>query len=251
MDKKYLSETDIRTKYITPAIVTAGWDVNSQILEEYSLTKGRIAVHGKKAKRGKPKQADYVLFHKSNIPLAVIEAKDNIHAVADGIQQALGYAELLDVPFVFSSNGDAFVFHDKTAADGVQETELPMTEFPSPQTLWAKYRAWRGLADNTEEIFLQDYYEAGKTPRYYQQNAINRVLCRIAEGDNRVLLVMATGTGKTYTAFQIIWRLWKAGVKKRILFLADRDLLLNQTKINDFRPFGGVQWHGSAAKMEH
>ena len=240
MDKKYLSETDIRTKYITPAIVTAGWDVNSQILEEYSLTKGRIAVHGKKAKRGKPKQADYVLFHKSNIPLAVIEAKDNIHAVADGIQQALGYAELLDVPFVFSSNGDAFVFHDKTAADGVQETELPMTEFPSPQTLWAKYRAWRGLADNTEEIFLQDYYEAGKTPRYYQQNAINRVLCRIAEGDNRVLLVMATGTGKTYTAFQIIWRLWKAGVKKRILFLADRDLLLNQTKINDFRPFGGA-----------
>ena len=175
-------------------------------------------MHGKKAKRGKPKQADYVLFHKSNIPLAVIEAKDNIHAVADGIQQALGYAELLDVPFVFSSNGDAFVFHDKTAADGVQETELPMTEFPSPQTLWAKYRAWRGLADNTEEIFLQDYYEAGKTPRYYQQNAINRVLCRIAEGDNRVLLVMATGTGKTYTAFQIIWRLWKAGVKNAYYF---------------------------------
>ena len=175
-------------------------------------------MHGKKAKRGKPKQADYVLFHKSNIPLAVIEAKDNIHAVADGIQQALGYAELLDVPFVFSSNGDAFVFHDKTAADGVQETELPMTEFPSPQTLWAKYRAWRGLADNTEEIFLQDYYEAGKTPRYYQQNAINRVLCRIAKATIAFYWSWQPAPAKPIPPFRLSGGYGKRGLKNAYYF---------------------------------
>ena len=249
MDKKYLSETDIRTKYITPAIVTAGWDVNSQILEEYSLTKGRIAVHGKKAKRGKPKQADYVLFHKSNIPLAVIEAKDNIHAVADGIQQALGYAELLDVPFVFSSNGDAFVFHDKTGRRWCARNRIAMTNFPRPRHCGLSIGLGADWRTTRKRYFCRIITKPENTALLPAKRHQSRFV-QNAEGDNRVLLVMATGTGKTYTAFQIIWRLWKAGVKKRILFLADRDLLLNQTKINDFRPLA-VQWHGSAAKMEH
>ncbi|MYI20213.1 MAG: DEAD/DEAH box helicase, partial [Acidimicrobiia bacterium] len=242
MDKRSLSERDICTKYITPALRDAGWDEMSQIREEVTLTAGRIIVRGKLVARGKRKRADYVLFVKPNIPIAVIEAKDNSHSVGDGMQQAVDYAEILRIPFAFSSNGDGFVLHDRTGGSDTLETNLPLDAFPSPTDLWARYRAWRGLTPEAEEIVLQDYFEdgGGKTPRYYQANAINATLEAIAKGQNRILLVMATGTGKTYTAFQIIWRLWKAKRKKRILFLADRNVLVDQTMANDFRPFSGT-----------
>jgi type I restriction enzyme, R subunit len=242
MDKRNLSERDICTKFITPALRRAGWDEMLQIREEVSFTKGRINVRGKLVSRGKAQRADYILYFKPNIQLAVIEAKDNSHSVGDGMQQALEYAATLEIPFVFSSNGDGFVFHDKTGTGGVTETSLTLDAFPSPADLWARYRKWKGLTAEAEEIVLQDYYDdgSGKTPRYYQVNAVNAAIEAIAKGRDRILLVMATGTGKTYTAFQIIWRLWKAGRKKRILFLADRNVLINQTMVNDFRPFGGV-----------
>jgi type I restriction enzyme R subunit len=240
--KKFLSERDICTKFITPAVRQAGWDVLSQIREEVSFTKGRIIVRGRLVTRGRGKRADYILYYKPNIPLALIEAKDNSYAIGDGMQQALEYAATLDIPFVFSSNGDAFLFHDRTGQSGQTETELSLDAFPAPANLWAKYRAWKGLAPEQEEVFLQDYFEdpGGKEPRYYQRIAINKAIEAIARGQNRILLVMATGTGKTYTAFQIIWRLWKAGRKKRILFLADRNVLVDQTMVNDFRPFGAA-----------
>src|SRR5438067_1409477 len=240
MNKSGLSERDICTKFITPALRKAGWDEMLQIREEVSFTKGRIIVRGKLVTRGQAKRADYILSVKPNIPLALIEAKDNNHSVGDGMQQALDYAETLKIPFVFSSNGDGFVFHDRTGTSAVKETNLSLDKFPSPQALWAKYRAWKGLAPEAEALVLQDYFDdgSGKKPRYYQANAVNAAVEAIAKGQNRVLLVMATGTGKTYTAFQIIWRLWKAGRKKRILFLADRNVLVDQTMVNDFRPFG-------------
>lgn len=242
MDKKSLSERDICTKFISPALVEAGWDAMSQIREEVTITKGRITVRGKLVSRGKAKRADYVLYYKSKIPIAIVEAKDNNHAVGDGIQQAIGYAESLDVPFAFSSNGDGFVFHDLSGSTSTPELNLGLNEFPSPEELWSRYLAWKGLTAAEEPTFLQDYYDdgSGKEPRYYQMTAINRVMEAIAKGQDRLLLVMATGTGKTYTAFQIIWRLWKAGKKKRILFLADRNVLIDQTMVNDFRPFGGA-----------
>ena len=240
MDKKSLSERDICTKFITPALRKAGWDEMTQIREEVSFTKGRIIVRGKLVSRGKAKRADYILSHKPNVPIAIIEAKDNKHAIGDGMQQALDYAETLQVPFAFSSNGDGFVFHDRTGIGTEKEISLDNDSFPSPEDLWARYRAWKGLTSDEETIVLQDYFDdgSGKTPRYYQVNAINAAIEAIAKGRDRILLVMATGTGKTYTAFQIIWRLWKAGRKKRILFLADRNVLVDQTMVNDFRPFG-------------
>ena len=242
MNKKSLSERDICTKFITPALCKAGWDEMTQIREECTFTKGRIIVRGKLVSRGKAKRADYVLYYKPNVPIAVIEAKDNKHAIGDGMQQALDYAETLNVPFVFSSNGDGFVFHDRTGIGAEKETTLDNDSFPSPKDLWASYCAWKGLTSDEEEIVLQDYFDDGsdKTPRYYQVNAINAAIEAITKGRNRILLVMATGTGKTYTAFQIIWRLWKAGRKKRILFLADRNVLVDQTMVNDFRPFGSA-----------
>jgi type I restriction enzyme R subunit len=242
MDKKLLSERDICTKFITPAVKRSGWDVMSQIREEVGFTKGRIIVRGKLVTRGKPKRADYVLYYKPNIPIALIEAKDNNHSVGDGIQQGLDYATTLNIPFVFSSNGDGFVFHDRTGTSAARETNLANDAFPSPQQLWAKYRTWKGLTPDAEAIILQDYFDdgSGKQPRYYQANAVNAAIEAIAKGQDRILLVMATGTGKTYTAFQIIWRLWKAGRKKRILFLADRNVLVDQTMVNDFRPFGAA-----------
>ncbi len=242
MDKRGLSERDICTKFITPALRNAGWDEMLQIREEVSFTQGRIIVRGKLVARGKGKRADYILYLKPNIPIAVIEAKDNSHSLGDGMQQALDYAEILNVPFAFSSNGDGFVFHDRTGASTPLESDLSLEDFPSPADLWARYRAWKGLTPEAEEIVLQDYFEdgSGKTPRYYQVNAINATIEAIAKGQNRILLVMATGTGKTYTAFQIIWRLWKARRKRRILFLADRNVLVDQTMTNDFRPFGGT-----------
>ncbi|OYV36856.1 MAG: restriction endonuclease [Rhodospirillales bacterium 20-64-7] len=240
MDKKGLSERDICTKFITPALRQAGWDEQLQIREEVSFTKGRIIVRGKLVSRGNAKRADYILYYKPNISLALIEAKDNKHSVGDGIQQGLEYATTLDIPYVFSSNGDGFIFHDRTGASQTKETNLALNAFPSPEELWSRYRTWKGLNAEAEQIVLQDYFDdgSGKAPRYYQVNAVNTAIEAISKGQNRILLVMATGTGKTYTAFQIIWRLWKAGAKKRILFLADRNVLIDQTMVNDFRPFG-------------
>lgn len=240
MDKKALSERDICTKFITPAVKKAGWDEMTQIREEVSFTKGRIIVRGKMVSRGQGKRADYILYYKPNIPLALIEAKDNTQAVGAGLQQALEYAETLDIPFVFASNGDGFVFHDRTGKAATVETTLSLDAFPSPDELWRRYAEAKGLTPKGEEIVLEDYFDdgSGKAPRYYQVNAVNAAMEAIAKGQNRILLVMATGTGKTYTSFQIIWRLWKGGHKKRILFLADRNVLVDQTMVNDFRPFG-------------
>ena len=241
MNKKELSERDICTKFITPALRNACWDELSQLREEVSFTNGRIIVRGKMVTRGKAKRADYILYYKPNIPLAVIEAKDNNCHLGDGLQQALEYAQMLQLPFVFASNGDGFVFHDRTIKGGEIERTLSLDAFPSPDELWKRYRAWKGLAEESEPVVLQDYYAGSdKGPRYYQATAVNAAVEAIAKGQNRLLLVMATGTGKTYTAFQIIWRLWKSKRKKRILFLADRNVLVDQTMVNDFRPFGSA-----------
>jgi type I restriction enzyme R subunit len=242
VDKKLLSERDICTKYITPALTSRGWDIMAQIREEVTLTKGRVIVRGKLTTRGEQKRADYVLYYKPGIPLAVIEAKDNNHGISDGMQQAIATAELIDVPFIFSSNGDAFMFCDRTVTTGRREREIPLDQFPTVQELWQKYCLWKGIEPEIEPIITQDYYPSSdkKELRYYQQIAINRTIEAIAKDQNRILLVMATGTGKTFTAFQIIWRLWKSGTKKRILFLADRNILIDQTRINDFKPFGSA-----------
>lgn len=240
MNKKDLSESDIKAKFITPAILNAGWDEQTQLGREIFFTDGRIYVKGKLTARGKRKFADYILFYKPNVPIAIIEAKDNKHTIKSGIQQALGYAKTLDIPCVFSSNGDGFCFHDKTATDGIIEKEISLDEFPSPEELWEKYKKYKGIeTEKVEEIAKQDYFQdnTGKAPRYYQQIAINRTIEAVAKGQNRILLVMATGSGKTYTAFHLIWRLWKSGAKKRILFLADRTALIDQTFRKDFAPF--------------
>lgn len=243
MYKKSLTETDIRTKFITPALTGENgekWNLMTQIREEFYFTKGRVIVRGKTVKRGEAKKADYILYYKPNLPIAVIEAKDNTHSVGDGMQQALEYAEILDIPFAYSSNGDAFLEHDRTITSGTVTREIPLGQFPTPAELWARYRVAKGYTTEQEAVATQEYYDDGsqKTPRYYQHIAINRTVDAIARGENRILLVMATGTGKTYTAFQIIWRLWKSGAKKRILFLVDRNILADQTKTNDFKPFG-------------
>lgn len=240
MNKKDLSERDICTKFITPALENSGWNKNTQILEEVSFTDGRIYVRGKLTARGVRKRADYILYYKPNIPIAIIEAKQNKFSVGHGIQQALTYAELLDIPCVFSSNGDGFVFHDRSGLSAHLVSELDISEFPSPEKLWEHYKKYKGItSEESEKVISQDYYldASGRRPRYYQQIAINRTVEAIAEGQNRVLLVMATGTGKTYTAFQIIHRLWKSGTKKRILFLADRNALIDQTRRGDFKHF--------------
>lgn len=240
MNKKSLSERDICTKYITPAIEKAGWDKFTQLLEEVYFTDGKIYVRGKLTARGAAKRADYILYYKPNIPVAIVEAKDNNHSVRAGIQQALDYARILDIPCVFSSNGDGFLFHDRTATDENIETEIDIDNFPSPEQLWEKYKKYKGITTTSAaKIASQDYYFDGsdRKPRYYQQIAINRTVEAIANGQNRILLVMATGTGKTYTAFQIIHRLWKSGTKKRILFLADRNALIDQTRRGDFKHF--------------
>ncbi|GBD97780.1 MAG TPA: DEAD/DEAH box helicase [Nitrospirae bacterium] len=237
--KPHLSERDICTKFITPAIQKAGWDIQKQIREEVTFTDGRIYVRGHLTARGKKKRADYILYYKPNIPIAIIEAKDNNHTVGSGMQQALEYAVILDIPSVFSSNGDGFIFHDRTASGDVEKT-LSLDLFPSPAELWSKYKEYKGIeTPQQEEVVSQDYHfdGRGKTPRYYQQVAINRTVEAIAKGKDRILLVMATGTGKTYTAFQIIHRLWKSNTKKRILFLADRSALIDQARRGDFKYF--------------
>ncbi|MFT6384167.1 MAG: type I restriction enzyme R subunit [Bacteroidia bacterium] len=246
MNKKTLSERDICTKYINPALQKAGWDMIKQVREEVSFTDGRVIVQGKMHTRGTRKRADYILFHKPNQPIAIIEAKDNNHTLGDGMQQALEYADILDVPFVFTSNGDSFLFHDKTIEAGEIEKEISLDSFPTQDELWNKYLIYKGLeTPEAVQIVEQEYYadDSGMAPRYYQQNAINRTLEAVAKGQDRLLLVMATGTGKTYTAFNIIWRLWKNKTKKRILFLADRNALLTQTKNGDFSPLGNDIMH--------
>lgn len=242
MDKKQLTERDICSKYITPALINSGWDLHVQIREEFPLTNGRIIVRGQLHTRAKNKRADYLLFYKPGIPIAIIEAKENNKTVGDGMQQGLAYAEMINVPFVFSSNGDGFLFHNSLAKDGKIETEISLEEFPSPETLWKMWCEHKELTPAQESLITEDYYSDGnnKTPRYYQLLAINKTIEAVARGDNRILLVMATGTGKTFTAFQIIWRLWKSKTKKRILFLADRNILVDQTMTNDFKPFGSA-----------
>ena len=238
LNKKSLSERDICTKFITPAIKdVAGWNL-MQFSEE--LTLGKIFVKGKRVARGSKDRADYILFHNRDLPIAIIEAKDNNHDLGAGMQQALRYAEMLDVPFAYSSNGDGFIEHDRTRKDGVLERTLGLNEFPSPQELWERYKVWKGINPAEEQVINQPYYIGEKPPRYYQRVAINRTGVAIAQGKNRILLTMATGTGKTYTAFQIMYRLWKAKKKKRILFLADRNILVDQARTNDFKYFGDV-----------
>ena len=237
LGKRNLSEEDIKLRYITPAIKNAGWD-NKQIRMEYAFTAGRIILRGNITARGKKKSADYLLSYKSNFPLAVVEAKDNKHSVGAGLQQAIEYARELDVPYVYASNGDGFVEQNLITGE---VKELKLEEFPSPEDLYKKYKIDKGIDEAEEKVILAPYYYIPdyKTPRYYQRVAINKTVDAVAKGQNRVLLVSATGTGKTYMTFQIIYRLWKSGLKKKILFLADRNVLIDQTMTGDFKPFGG------------
>ena len=240
MDKKSLTEQDICSKYILPAVVAGGWDLKYQIREQVSFTAGKIIVRGKTVSRGDKKRADFILYYRNDLPIAIIEAKDNNHSVGAGMEQALGYAESLDIPFIYSSNGDAFVEHDGFSTEGVKEREIALDKFPTPEELYKRYKTAKGITEKIEPIIAEDYFQEinGKTPRYFQSVAINRAVEAVAKGQKRILLVMATGTGKTYTAFQIIWRLWKSKTKKRILFLVDRNILADQTMINDFKHFG-------------
>lgn len=231
VNKKALTESEIRTRYITPALQQAGWKAD-QIREEITFTAGRIIVRGNLSLRSDlRKRVDYLLYYKPNIPLAIVEAKDNNHGLSDGMDQALEYAEMMDVPFVYTSNGDGFMEHDRLAAAGPVEQALTLDEFPSPETLWQRLGGHKAMPPAVAAIVSQDYHldRSGREPRYYQEVAINRTVEAIARGQRRILLVMATGTGKTYTAFHIIWRLWKARVVKRVLFLADRNILIDQT----------------------
>ena len=242
MDKQRLSERDICTKFITPALRMAGWDEMAQIREEVSFTKGRIIVRGRLVSRGQSQRADYLLSVKPNIPIALIEAKDNTTPSVTACSRGWSTPRRWAFPSSFPPTADGFLFHDRTGASAERETTLGLDAFPPPGELWARYRAWKGLTPEAESLVLQDYFDdsGGKVPRYYQVSAINATMEAIAKGSDRILLVMATGTGKTYTAFQIIWRLWKAGRKKRILFLADRNVLIDQTMVNDFRRFGAA-----------
>ncbi|WP_211665231.1 DEAD/DEAH box helicase family protein [Leucothrix arctica] len=244
-EKKTLSESDIKAKFITPALVKAGWDEMTQIRREVTLTPGPVIVRGNLSSRNKKKKkfADYVLQKEKGVPVAVVEAKENNKTISDGMQQALGYADILEVPSVYSSNGDGFASHNKFPLQSENiEIELSMDEFPSPEILWERYKSYRGIEDEHESLVTQPYFDdgSGKEPRYYQAEAINRVIEKVSKGEKRLLLVMATGTGKTYTTFQIIWRLWKAKRVKRVLFLVDRNILADQTQVNDFKPFGSV-----------
>ncbi len=240
IDKNNMTEADVCRTFVTPAIKNAGWD-DSLIKEQFYFTSGKVIVRGKTVSRGKPKKADYVLFksNKTKMPLAVIEAKKNKLSIGDGMQQGLEYGDILDIPFVYSTNGDGFLEHDRLT--GI-ERELSLEEFPTQTELWARYCYAKGITAEEEQIINEPYYygENSKEPRYYQRIAINRTIDAIAKGQDKLLLVMATGTGKTYTAFQIIWRLWKSGSKKKILYLADRNILIDQTITNDFKPFKKV-----------
>lgn len=233
------NEEETRNRLIRPAIARAGW-ADTQIREEYAYTEGRIHVSGKTVKRGDRKKVDFLLEHRPNMPLAVVEAKHIGKPLGAGMQQALGYAEALDVPFVFSTNGaDGFLFHDRTGQSSVTEQQLSLDAFPAPSDLHARYLAWKGDNAAVRSAVDTEYYGDGvKLARYYQRIAIDRAVEAFARGGRRLLLVMATGTGKTYTAAQIMWRLWKSGNAKRVLFLADRNILVDQARINDLKHFG-------------
>ncbi len=249
MEKCEMTEEDIKLQFITPAIEAAGWDRQRQIKMEYNFTDGRVIVRGNVTARGKRKKADYLLYYKPNLPLAIIEAKDNNHNLGAGMQQGIEYAEILDVRFVYSSNGDGFLEHDMKS--GI-ECELTIEQFPSPEELWQRYIGGDHITPEQEDLITEPYYyqPGDKTPRYYQRIAINRTIDAVARGQNRILLVMATGTGKTYTAFQIIHRLWKSGRKKKILFLADRNILVDQTMQQDFKPFAKVMTKIEGKKLD-
>jgi type I restriction enzyme, R subunit len=249
MGKRHLSEEDIKARYITPAITDAGWDIKKQVRLEYAFTAGRIILRGNVTVRGKKKRADYVLFYKSNFPLAVVEAKDNNHSVGAGLQQAISYAKALDVYYVYASNGDGFVEQNLITGE---VRELKLNEFPSPEELYNRYLTDKNINENEEKVMLEPYYYIPdyKTPRYYQRVAINRTVDAVAKGKNRVLLVSATGTGKTFMTFQIIYRLWKSGIKKKILFLADRNILIDQTISGDFKPFSGKMTKVTNKKLD-
>lgn len=237
MDK--MTEEDVKVKYITPALQNKNWDPKTQMRFEYYYTDGKINVRGNTTQRSKGKKVDYLLYYKSNMPIAIVEAKDNEHQVADGLQQGIGYAEDLDVPFAYSSNGFGFREHDMITG---AERNLTMDEFPTAQELWNRYKAEKNITPEEEKIIQEPYHllDIHKKPRYYQRIAINKTIEAISKGRDRILLVMATGTGKTFTAFQIIYRLWKSGAKKKILYLADRNILIDQTMQNDFKPFQKV-----------
>lgn len=239
-----MTEEDVKQKIITPAIKKSGWKDN-QINYEYAFTDGRFVLKGKDVVRDKPKRADYLLSYKSNIPLAIIEAKSDRHNLGDGIQQAINYAKMLDVPFVYSSNGDRFLEHNMLTGE---EREISLYDFPSPEELWNRYKKDSNIDNEKEKIITTPYYyrQGANSPRYYQRVAINRTIQAAAEGKKRMLLVMATGTGKTYTAFQIIHRFREANLAKKILFLADRNILIDQTMSQDFKPFKKVM-----TKIEH
>ncbi len=241
--KKEMSEEDIKLQYITPAILSR-WDKN-RITMETKITDGKICLNGNFVHRDKKsaKFADYVLYWNNSFPIAIVEAKDNNHSVSFGLQQAITYAQMMDVPFVYSSNGDAFYEHDMLTG---KEREIPLGDFPSPDELIERYKAnangGKGLSENEIAVISQPYYSSQNTyePRYYQRVAVNRTVDAIARGENRLLLVMATGTGKTYTAFQIVYRLLKSGMKRKILYLADRNILVDQSIQQDFAPLEKV-----------
>ena len=236
-----MSEEDIKLQYITPAI-TAKWDIK-KITMETNITDGKINLRGNFVTREKPKRADYVLYLNSNNPIAIVEAKDNKHSISHGLQQAMAYASMLDIPFAYSSNGDGFFEHDFLTG---KERELDLDEFPTEEELYCRYKNGanngEGLSENQEKMIQQPYYSSQKTypPRYYQRIAINRTVDAISRGKDRLLLVMATGTGKTYTAFQIVYRLLKSGMKSKILYLADRNNLVDQSIQQDFAPLEKV-----------
>lgn len=241
--QKY-TEADIKQKFITPAI-EAKWNRFTQIRCEYYFTDGRVIVHGRHTSRGKKKYADFALFLRPNVPVAIIEAKDNSYPLGAGMQQAVNYAEILDIPFAYSSNGSGFLERDMLTG---REREISLADFPAPEELWQRIKSARNITEQEEKAINSPYYysQDHKTPRYYQRIAINRTVEAIARGEKRILITMATGTGKTFTAFQIVWRLWKAGIKKKILYLADRNILVDQSMVNDFKPLAKVM-----AKVEN
>lgn len=243
LTKKQMTEEDIKLNYITPALNKSGWMNGEHITMETRITDGRINLRGNMAARSEPKKVDYLLYLNRYYPIAVVEAKDNTHTISFGLQQAMTYAEMLDLPFAYSSNGDGFEEHDFLT--GAERT-LSMDEFPTVEELISRYKmeknGGKGLNEEEEKLLSQPYYSSQKTfpPRYYQRNAVNRTLDAIARGQNRILLVMATGTGKTYTAFQIVYRLLASGVKRKVLYLADRNNLVDQSIQQDFSPLEKV-----------
>ena len=245
----HMNEEDTKLKLISPAIENAGWDRKSHMFREYSFTDGEIVVRGQMTSRKKPRRADYLLTYLPNMPLAIVEAKDTKHTVGDGMQQGISYAAVLDVPFVYSSNGQGFLEHDMAAGT---ERQISMDEFPSPDSLWQRYCAQKGFGDNAQEVVKAPFYTEynGARPRYYQRIAINRTVEAVTKGKDRILLVMATGTGKTFTAFQIVHRLREAGLARKVLYLADRNVLVDQTITGDFKPLEKVTTKVTGRKLD-